>query len=131
MYKIEVEVSFNLYVSDTAICRSRKMLGTYYVDDMYTYFMQASFIRYVGISLIKKERLRKIHFRMNRATFFYFLTTCLDNVLGTDRFVTHYSSDSFGKHIGNAQLLHLVALLRIRNTVCKYHFGKTRLLHTE
>ncbi len=39
-------------LGDTAICQSRNMLGTYYVDDMYTtvvtaYFMSSSFIHYV------------------------------------------------------------------------------------
>ena len=40
-------------LGDTAICRSRNMLGSYYVDDMYTtivtaYFMPSSFTRYVA-----------------------------------------------------------------------------------
>lgn len=44
---------YNEYcLGDTAICQSRNMLGTYYVDDMYTtvvtaYFMSSSFIHYV------------------------------------------------------------------------------------
>ena len=31
-------------------------------------------------------------------------TLLLNNILRTDRFVIHYSFDSFSKHIGNTQL---------------------------
>lgn len=46
----------------------------------------------------------------------------LDDVLGADGLVAYHAMYGFCKDVGYAQLLHLVALLAVRNAVGKDHF---------
>ena len=54
----------------------------------------------------------------------------LNSIQRADRFTATYTTDSFGKHIGNRQHFHLFAFLCIRDRVGKDHFSQSRLVYT-
>ena len=57
------------------------------------------------------------------------LKLTVDQVLVRDRLVIHHADDSFSKHVGNSQLLHLSTCVIVRDTVCEQHFFQLRLFY--
>ena len=52
----------------------------------------------------------------------------LYQILRGDALIVDYTADSLGKHVSNAELLHLMATLGVRDRVCEHDLLKCRIL---